>query len=58
LHLFKSDLNTSYSTRQAFWDNGWFRSGDIGRFDGQGALYIVDRLKDMILTMGENVCSL
>jgi acyl-CoA synthetase (AMP-forming)/AMP-acid ligase II len=33
----------------------WFRSGDVGRFDEDGYLYIVDRKKDMILTGGENV---
>jgi long-chain acyl-CoA synthetase len=35
--------------------DGWFRSGDIGRFDDDGFLYIVDRAKDMIIRGGENV---
>jgi long-chain acyl-CoA synthetase len=34
---------------------GWFRSGDIGRFDEEGYLYIVDRAKDMIIRGGFNV---
>ncbi|MBN2243638.1 MAG: AMP-binding protein, partial [Acidobacteria bacterium] len=35
--------------------NGWFHSGDVGLFDGEGYLYIVDRIKDVIITGGENV---
>lgn len=38
----------------AFHD-GWFRSGDIGYQDEDGYFFIVDRLKDMIITGGENV---
>ena len=35
--------------------NGWWKSGDIGRFDAEGLLYLVDRKKDMIITGGFNV---
>ncbi|WP_374670040.1 class I adenylate-forming enzyme family protein [Ramlibacter sp.] len=42
------------ATASAFRD-GWFRTGDAGRMDAEGYLYIVDRLKDMIITGGENV---
>ncbi|OWY81533.1 acyl-CoA synthetase [Rhodococcus sp. BUPNP1] len=37
--------------------NGWFHSGDLGVFDEDGILTIVDRKKDMIKTGGENVAS-
>lgn len=54
-NIMKGYLDNSKATREAFWEKGWFRSGDIGLFDKDGYLYIVDRLKDMIITGGENV---
>ncbi len=35
--------------------DGWLRSGDIGRVDDEGFVYVVDRAKDMVLRAGENV---
>ena len=34
---------------------GWFHTGDIGQADQDGYVYVVDRLKDMVITGGENV---
>ena len=44
-------------TAEAFVD-GWLRSGDIGRVDEDGFLYIVDRAKDIVIRGGENISTL
>ena len=48
-------LDNPEETQSVFWRYGRFRSGDIGVCDADGYVYIVDRLKDMIITGGENV---
>ena len=48
--------NRPDETEAAFAD-GWYHTGDAGRLDERGYLYLVDRVKDMIVTGGENVYS-
>ncbi len=55
-HVMTGYLNNQEKTEEAF-AFGWFHSGDLGKFDEDGYLYIVDRKKDMIKTGGENVAS-
>jgi fatty-acyl-CoA synthase len=55
-HVMSGYLNDPEKTEEAF-AFGWFHSGDLGRFDEDGYLYVVDRKKDMIKTGGENVAS-
>ncbi len=47
--------NNAAATREAFDEAGWFHTGDIAHRDADGYYYIVDRLKDMIISGGENV---
>jgi acyl-CoA synthetase (AMP-forming)/AMP-acid ligase II len=48
-------LNQAEATAQTKTADGWIRTGDIGRLDADGFVYVLDRLKDMIITGGENV---
>ncbi|MGV1006928.1 MAG: class I adenylate-forming enzyme family protein, partial [Candidatus Nanopelagicales bacterium] len=49
--------NKPEATAEAVTADGWFRTGDIGRVDEEGFVFVEDRLKDMIISGGENVYS-
>ncbi|WP_055403673.1 MULTISPECIES: acyl-CoA synthetase [unclassified Mycobacterium] len=55
-HLMLGYLDDPQQTAEAF-RGGWFHSGDLGYYDENGLLHVVDRKKDMIKTGGENVAS-
>jgi O-succinylbenzoate-CoA ligase len=55
--VFAGYWNNEEATAEAF-RGGWFHTGDIGRVDDEGFLYIVDRKKDIIISGGENIASL
>ena len=55
-HAMLGYWNDPEKTAETF-RNGWFHSGDLGVFDDEGYLTVVDRKKDMIKTGGENVAS-
>ncbi|ALH79521.1 class I adenylate-forming enzyme family protein [Sphingopyxis macrogoltabida] len=52
---FEGYWNNEAATRAAFFDNGYFRTGDLGYLDEDGYLFIVDRKKDIIIRGGENI---
>jgi len=56
--LFRGYLNQPEATRDVLTEDGWFRTGDVGILDEEGFLFIVDRIKDMVLRGGENVSCL
>lgn len=53
--VMKGYWNRPEANREAFTEDGYFRTGDIGVFDDRGFLRIVDRKKDMIIVSGFNV---
>jgi len=55
-HLIRGYWGNPGATAETIVD-GWLRTGDIGRVDGEGFVYLEDRAKDMILRGGENVYS-
>ncbi|HEY9315739.1 class I adenylate-forming enzyme family protein [Williamsia sp.] len=50
----KGYWNNQAATDESFID-GWFRSGDLGYIDDDGYIFVVDRLKDVIIRGGENI---
>jgi len=55
--LMKGYLNRPEDTAQVITEDGWFRTGDMGKVDADGFVYVEDRLKDMIISGGENIYS-
>ncbi|WP_247894452.1 class I adenylate-forming enzyme family protein [Azospirillum sp. B510] len=54
--MFRGYWNNHKATLETIRD-GWCHTGDVGRFDDAGILYLVDRKKDMIISGGENIYS-
>ncbi|RZS44721.1 acyl-CoA synthetase (AMP-forming)/AMP-acid ligase II [Herbihabitans rhizosphaerae] len=55
VHRMTEYLNKPDATAETVTPDDWVRTGDVGHLDAEGYLYVEDRLKDMIITGGENV---
>ncbi len=55
--LMKGYLNRPEDTAEVITEDGWFRTGDMGKVDDDGFVFVEDRLKDMIISGGENIYS-
>ncbi|XP_071053248.1 uncharacterized protein [Onthophagus taurus] len=53
--IFKTYINNPEETENSFDENGYFLTGDVGYFDKDGKLYVVDRLKELIKCKGFQV---
>ncbi|MDI2019903.1 o-succinylbenzoate--CoA ligase [Paenarthrobacter nicotinovorans] len=54
-NVIKEYWNRPEATADSYADSSWFRSGDMGHQDEEGFLFVSDRLKDMIISGGENI---
>jgi len=57
-HITKGYWHSPKETKETFTEDGWLHTGDLGRLDPDGYLFIVDRVKDIINVRGEKVSSL
>jgi acyl-CoA synthetase (AMP-forming)/AMP-acid ligase II len=55
--LMKGFLGRPAETAAVITEDGWFRTGDLGKVDDEGFVFVEDRLKDMIISGGENIYS-
>lgn len=58
-NVFMGYLNDAQKTKEFFLDDDWVKSGDLGKIDNEGFLYVTGRIKELIITAGgENIAPL
>ncbi len=55
LNLMQGYLKNPEATREAFTTDGWYRTGDLGKMDSDGYIFVTGRLKELIIKGGENI---
>ncbi len=55
INVMQCYLKNEEATQGAFTPDGWYRTGDLGRIDEQGYVFITGRLKELIIKGGENI---
>ena len=55
LNLMQGYLKNPEATREAFTTDGWYRTGDLGKMDYDGYVFVTGRLKELIIKGGENI---
>ena len=54
-NIMRAYLNDEAATRKAFTTDGWYRTGDLGRMDRDGFVFVTGRRKELIIKGGENI---
>ncbi|GIT07088.1 MAG: hypothetical protein CM1200mP30_07180 [Pseudomonadota bacterium] len=52
LNLMQGYLKNPEATREAFTTDGWYRTGDLGKMDSDGYIFVTGRLKELIIKGG------
>ena len=55
LNLMTGYLKNPKATQEAFTPDGWYRTGDLGKMDSEGYVFVTGRLKELIIKGGENI---